>query len=159
MATKEQYAFFRALYDEEEHTYDQLEARARLYLTIISLFLAALLLKADEAKRSAEALGLPWFLLTTVALLLAGALLLVVIAMRIRTYEGPADPQAIIEGFADEPPTDDTFLDERIVDLAVATNRNSVANNKTATTLQYASYCLVLAMFILLVGIAYGFRS
>jgi len=158
MATKEQYGFFLSLYQEEERTYEQLEGRAKVYLTIISIFLAGLLLKADDAKKSAAILGMPWWLLSGVALLLSAALLLVVIAMRIRTYEGAADPEAIIAKFGERPPVDEDFFDDRIVDLAVATNRNSVVNNKTATTLEWASYCLVAAILVLLVGLVVTFH-
>jgi hypothetical protein len=159
MATKEQYEFFRSLYDEEERTYEQLEGRAKLYLTIVSLFLAGLLLKADETRKSAAAIGLPWWVLGATTILLAGTLALLVVAMRIRTYEGASDPEEIVKGFGEKPPKDEVFFDDRIADYVVATNRNTKVNNSTAMTLQYASYSLAAAMLLLLVALVFTFQS
>jgi preprotein translocase subunit Sec61beta len=52
MATKDQYEFFRSLYDEEERTSLQLEGRAKVYLGIISAFLVTIFLKTDDAIRA-----------------------------------------------------------------------------------------------------------
>ena len=41
MATKDQYDFFRGLYEEEERTSQQLEGRAKVYLSVITAFLGA----------------------------------------------------------------------------------------------------------------------
>ena len=153
MATKDQYEFFKYMYDEEERTYDQREGRARLYLTIISLFLAGLLLKAQEVKASAAAIGVPWWSFLLVAVALAVALLLFVLAMSIRTYEGAANLEDIFNGFGKKPSADDAFFDARLADFTVATTRNSLVNNKAATLLQYAGHGLALAMLFLLLGL------
>lgn len=157
MATKEQYEFFRFLYEAEERTYQYLEARARFYLSIISLFLAALLLKAEEVRRSAAEYGIPWWILTLVAVFLAVALALIVLATRIRRYEAVADPQKVVDSFGDTEPTNKDFFDDRIADLTVATSRNSAVNNSVANILLYASLCLAFAMFVLLTSLAFSF--
>jgi len=150
MATKEQYEFFRSLYEDEERVYSQLEARAKFYFSIVSLFLAAILLKAKEVQESARALGVPWWLVLSEGLLLSGALLFVVFGVLIRRYEGVADPETIIKNFGDTAPTNEDFYDDRIADYTVAANRNAAANNNTARWLSLSGLFLTLAMVLLL---------
>lgn len=59
MATKDQYEFYRSLYDEEERTSLQLEGRTKVFLGIISAFLVTILLKSKEVKESTDALHIP----------------------------------------------------------------------------------------------------
>ncbi len=157
MATKEQYEFFRFLYESEERIYQYLEARAKFYLSIISLFLAALLLKAEEVRTSAAAYGIPWWILTLVAAVLAVAIVLVVLATRIRRYEAVADPQKVVDSFGDIEPTNKDFFDDRIADLTVATMRNSAVNHRVANILLYTNLCLALAMLVLLASLVFSF--
>jgi hypothetical protein len=159
MATKEQYDFFRFLHEDEERTYQALEARSRFYFAVISLFLASLLFKATEAQTSAAVLGLPAWVLSLVASVLAASLVLVVLAARIRTYEGIADPEQIIAAFRKTAPTDTDFFDDRIADLAVATNRNATVNDRVAALLFYAGACLAFGMLVLLSSLVFFFRA
>lgn len=97
MATHEQYEFFKFLYEEEGERYGQLEARAKLYLGVITVFLATLLYKAGEVKASVTAIRIPWALVLIEAALLAASLMFTVFGSLIRTYEGLADPEEIIK--------------------------------------------------------------
>ena len=150
MATKEQLDFFRTLYEEEDARYEQIEGRARLYLGIITVFLASIILKSKEVKASAEALDVPWWLVVGEAVFLAGSLLLVVLGSLIRTYEGLTDPEKLIARYGDQLPANDEFLEDRIVDYAVATNRNSASNDRSAAYIQIAGVILAIAMFLML---------
>jgi hypothetical protein len=58
--TKDQYEFFRSLYEDEQETSEKLEGRAKVYLGIVSAFLAAIIVKADEARKIADTLHLRW---------------------------------------------------------------------------------------------------
>jgi hypothetical protein len=87
--------------------------------------------------------------------LLAGCMVFAAVGTWIRTYEGIADPREIIERFGDAPPSNDDFFDNRITDLAVATNRNSAANDKTAWALNWASICLFGATLVLTVMLSF----
>lgn len=153
MATKDQYAFFRALYEDEEKTYVHLESRGRFYFTIISLFVVALVLKGPETKASAIWLGIPSWLLSAAAVVLMLALVLLLIAVRIRTYEAVADPEDVAKSLTDAT-TDDDFLADRIADLTVATNRNVVVNNRVASFLLWTAICTIAAMVLLLAAFA-----
>lgn len=157
MATREQLDFFRFLYDEEERRYGQLESRAKLYLSVIALFLATLIFKLDDAQKSIAILGAPWWLVLVEGILLATALAFVVIGVFIRVYEGVADPEDIVNGFGDEAPSNESFFDDRIADYVVATVRNSAMNDRAARFLEIAVLFLAAAMLMLPVILSLGF--
>lgn len=159
MASKEQYEFFRSLYQEEERTHEQLEGRARVYLSVIAAFLAAVLLKAPEVVKSAEALRVPWWMILTEAIFLTASLLLILLALRIRAYEAVNDAEAIVNGFDGDGPSDEEFFEDRIADYAVAAARNLKANNETAGLLSWGSWLLVAAMMNLIVIFLTAFRN
>jgi hypothetical protein len=151
VATKVQYEVFRAAYDEESEHHSVLESRAKLYLTIITAYLGAIAFKTTDvlAFLNEFKVSFYWYLLLGLGLVLA--LLLTVCAMGIRTYEGVFDPKVEIQSFGDKPPTDVEFLDKRIVDLAVATDRNNRMNNKVAEYLRYAGFLIFLAVTVQLI--------
>ncbi len=135
---KEQYEFFRALYDEEERTTVQLEGRAKVYLGVISAFLATLLLKADDAQKVAAVLKVPWFLLLLEALPMTVALGVVFWALRIREFEAVNDGPDLIDRYGDDWPTEEQFYEDRVADYAVASSINRGLNNQTAGLLSGA---------------------
>lgn len=159
MATETQYNIFKAVYDEEAERYASLEGRARLYFSIISLYLGAIAFKAKDIGDFATSFHIPvwWFLLSGCVLVVS--LLATVAAIQIRAYEGFFDPEQVIDEFGDTPPKDADFLDDRIVDLAVATNRNSSQNDRTAQVLAVAAVLLfvgvVLHLLIFIAAVAY----
>lgn len=159
MATKDQYEFFGSLYEEEERTSLQLEGRAKVYLSVITAFLVALLLKADEVSRSAHTLGIPWWGMLVEALVLGASLLCVVFALRIRKFDAVADGVEIVEGYGEDQPEDEEFFEDRIADYAVASSRNREVNNQTASMLAWAGWLLVVGMLLLLVLFTLAFRS
>jgi len=158
LATHEQYEFFKLLYEEEGERYGQLEARAKLYLGVITIFLATLLFKAGEVKASVTEIRIPWALVLIEAALLAASLMFTVFGSLIRTYEGLADPEEIIKKFSALPPKDEDFLDDRIVDFAVATNRDSKVNDRTAMFLSFAGILLSAAMVVIVLMIGAALR-
>jgi hypothetical protein len=150
MATEIQYDSFKSLYDEEAERYKSLAARAQLYFSIIAAYLGAIAFKFEDIQGFSRTWGVPaWMFLVTGALLLL-ALLGVVLAISIREYEGVYDPEGVIENFGAQPPTDSEFLDDRVIDLAVATKRNSEQNDWTAK-------CLKAAIILIFMGICFHF--
>jgi len=156
MATKDQCDFFRYLYEEEERRYGQLESRAKLYLSVIAVFLATLTLKAQDVQASVKILGVPLWPLLIEALLLAGALVFVVLGAYVRTYEGVADANDVVERFGDQPPTNEDFFDDRIADYVVATVRNTEVNDRSAWHLQASAFFLAAAMLLLMGILTYA---
>jgi hypothetical protein len=148
MASETQYKVFKEVFDEESRRYSDLGTRCNLYLTIITFYLGVILLKIDDVLKFVADFRVSVFWFLSIGLLFVAALLLTVRAMGIREFEGIFDPEEVIESFGKEPPSDENFLDDRIVDLAVATNRNSAQNDQTATLLQWAARILFLAVFL-----------
>ena len=151
MASKIQYDVFRAAYEEESERHSGLESRAKLYLTIITAYLGAVAFKTSDVLNFLNRFCVPYYWYLFLAVCLVVALLLAICAMGIRKYEGVFDPEKEIKRLGDKPPTDDDFLDKRIVDLAVATNRNSAINNRVAEYLQYSGILIFLAVCLQLV--------
>jgi hypothetical protein len=155
--TKEQCDFFRALYDEEERTSVELEGRAKVYLSIISAFLAGMILKAADAKGLADALHIRWGLMLLDALPMSIALFLVLWALRIRRFEAANDGPQLIALYVQESwPTADQFYGERVADYAAASHKNRLLNNRTSLLLEYASLFMGLGIIYVLGIVIYA---
>jgi hypothetical protein len=155
MATESQYEFFRLLYQEEDTRYEQLGTRAQVYMGIVTFFLGIIGFKVTDIKQVAVQFSIPEFLLSLCGTTFLVALLLCVVAIRIRAYEGIADPEEIIDNFGDFAPTDADFFDDRIIDLAVATNLNFDQNERTANFLSWASVFLFIAIALFVVDFVF----
>jgi len=148
MASELQYKIFKEVYDEESDRYSSLGTRSNLYLTLITFYLGVILLKVDDVLKFITTFRVPIVLFLVIGLVLVIALFLTVRAMGIRDYEGICDLNEIIEGFGKTPPSDEEFLDDRLVDLAVATNRNSLQNDRVAGLLQWAARLIAFAVIL-----------
>jgi hypothetical protein len=157
--SKEQYEFFHGLYEAEERTYEQLENRAKVYLGVITAFVATLLFKANEVAGSARTLGVPWWIVLVEAVILSLALALVLFALRVRGYEAVADGESLLKSFQGDGPTDEEFFEDRMVDYAVASSRNLAENNRTGRVLAWASWLMVSGMVLLIVMVTLALRS
>ena len=151
MASEIQYEVFKDIYDEESERYSQLGTRSNLYLTIITFYLGVILLKIDDILKFVVVFQVPVLLILLLGVLFVVALTFTVLALGIREYEGICDPKKVIASFGPAPPSDEDFLDKRIVDLAVATNRNSAQNNRVATLLQWSARVIFVAVLLQLV--------
>jgi hypothetical protein len=90
MATKEQYEFFKSVYDEHRDRIKALESRAQLYFTIQSLYFGFVVLKFSDVYGAHDGAKLPGFFTifqVVVALFLAFALTCTLFAVRIQRYE------------------------------------------------------------------------
>jgi hypothetical protein len=155
--TKEQCEFYRALYDEEERTSLQLEGRAKVYLSIISAFLAAMILKAADAKGLADTLHIRWGLMLLDALPMSLALFLVLWSLRIRRFEAANDGPRLIEIYANTGwPTADQFNGDRVADYAAASHKNRLLNNQTSALLEWASWFMAIGIIYLLGIVIYA---
>ena len=147
MASEAIYEFFQTLFEEEGKRYAELEARARLYFSIASLYVGAIAFKFDDVIKFIGKANIP-----AVAVVLNGAAFVVavlfcVFAMQVRTYEGVADPDDILKGFDDTGvPTDLEFYDDRVVDYTVAIARNSRVNNRVATWLSVSGFSILVGV-------------
>lgn len=144
MATKTQFDIFKSVYDEENTRLNELVTRAKVYLSVETFFLGALLFKFDlvlKMTKDAPILSLT-FILSAVFFFVA--LLLTILSLRMLPYEAIFSPKQVINKFGETPPEDSDFLDDRIADLAVATEKNRKQNNRRANDLQWAGICLMI---------------
>jgi hypothetical protein len=145
MATEKQYLFFKGLYDEENARQTSLADRAKVYLSLVTFYSAFVLFAAEKLKPDTTALKI--IFVGTVGSTLA-AFLLSLWSIRVSEYEALNDPQEIITGFGTSPPEDEDFFDDRIVDFAVAYQRNSIVNDRKAVKLSWAGFLLLAGIFL-----------
>ncbi|HET9285835.1 MAG TPA: hypothetical protein VFR24_28110 [Candidatus Angelobacter sp.] len=148
MATEIQYKVFKELYNEEGARHTSLEGKARLYITLITFYLGAIAFRFKDLAATNSAIPTAKWLYSGIAGAMLVALLFTVNALRIRTFEGVFDPEEVIRKFGRQSPSDADFLDDRIVDLSVATNRNSAQNDRIAKQLSFASMFIFLSAII-----------
>jgi len=146
MATKEQYEYYKFLYDHERSRYLELVNRGKLFLSIITLYMGLLAVGADKTITGLEGSILLMSVYFISVSLLVASLVEVVLAIGIYKNEKPSSPRKMILALEENVPTDEEFRDERIIDLAVATDRNSNNNDLRAKRLQVSSFLLLLAI-------------
>jgi hypothetical protein len=148
MATDTQYKVFKEVYDEELQRYSELESRAKLYLTVITFYIGVIGFKITDVIAFTSTFSVPVTLYIITAGILLLSLLLTMAAMRIYSYEGVCNLEQVIDSFGERPPADEDFLDDRLVDLAVATTRNTKINNRRGILLLCASILICLAVIV-----------
>lgn len=141
MATENQYAFFKSLYDEENGRATILADHAKNNLGLATLYSAFILFVVEKQVANIGWSGKLLFCGAIVSML--GAFLLSLMATQIAAYQVPNEPTDIIEGFGDNPPTDEDFFDARIIEYALACEANSSVNDGKADMLRYARYLLL----------------
>ena len=155
MATEQQYAVFKALYDEEAERYRDLSDRAKTYISVITIFSGVLVFKSDDLQKFLNGGLLARWSFVAGAVLFICALGALLAATRIRGYVRFADPDVIIDKWPKKALGDEEFFTDRIGELAISTNANATCNNDLAKWLAVSSWLLiaaVAAMMLSLIG-------
>ncbi len=145
MATALQYEIFKSAYDEEGERFGELESRANVLLGACTFYIGAIAFGFDDVVKFAQTSNLPEWLYITLGLPLVAALVCTLVALVVRDYERPFDPEEVIKKELGSRVSEEEFLDSRIADLAVATNRNSKVSDGIATWLIVSASFLVVA--------------
>jgi hypothetical protein len=145
VATEQQYSYFKAIYEEESARQTSLQDRAKTYLSLITFYSAFILLVVQNLKPGTCAFRIIFALMI---LSMLGAFLLSLLSMQIADYEAPNDPVAVVTAFGTRPPHNAAFFADRIVDYAVAYQRNSKVNNRKATQQSWAGYLMLAGIFL-----------
>lgn len=158
MATKEQWEIFKYLFESEQERKQKLSNIGKVYVSLSMLYVGALGMKVEfwYKELPKDTLLVVLFLLVLITFLVA--LCLTVFALGIYKYEYLNDPEELIKKFGNHAPSNEEFFDDRIVDLAVATNRNKNQNDKRSIFLKYSMYTMVggvLLHIVLLVSVLY----
>jgi hypothetical protein len=153
MATKAQFDFFNGMYAEQTDRRKNIQDRAKFYFTIVSFYFGVILFKipdvADPSKLSKTE---RWFSIAS-AVFLSASLIFTLLATRVRSFEIPCDPEKVLESYGDKLPEEAEFLEDRIVDLVVAINRNRKENAKSAKQISLAGWLMFAAIGIQLLGL------
>jgi hypothetical protein len=140
MATKQQYDAFKLLFDEESDRERVLHDLSKLYISLVTFYSGFLIFVAKDLPP--KQIG-HWLLFAAATVCLLLAFVLSISAASIASYEAINDPDDVIDSFGTKPPSDADFLDQRIADLTVACNRNSLVNDRKAIKLQLAGMLLL----------------
>lgn len=143
MASKDQYEIFQAIFDRESQRYEKLIDRGKLYLSIITLYIALLGVAAEKVLPQIAG---SWFVAAaylTSLLGLIAAFVLILLALGIYTQVYPTDPE---KAFLSMTSNDEEFFDARIAELATAFKTNFSVTEKRANLLRCASFCLLFAI-------------
>jgi len=146
MATNTQYDFFKFIHSKESERYSELINRGKIFLTIITLYIGALVFKSSEFQNAiSENIQSVYSLIyfSSIGMFLF-ALILNILALGIYTYEKISNPEKIIKNYKGSVPKDSDFLDDRIADLTVSFKRNSKQNDKRAKLLFWVTVFMLL---------------
>jgi hypothetical protein len=151
------YQYFIRSYEEENSRRIELVDLGKIYLSVITLYFGAIAFKLDVIVQYQKQLLRPgaFTLFTASATLFVLSYLLIFLAIGIKDYEAPSDLNEIIEAFGDEPPTNEQFADDRLPELAVATQRNATTNDQRALYLRAATASIALAGTAQIAGIGW----
>ena len=140
-ATEKQYEFFKSLYDDENERTKILAEHAKNNLGLATVYSAFIIFVMDKQTDHLTVVGKSLFVGAIIFML--AAFLLSLLATQISAFEAPTVPSDIFESYGDDPPTDEDFFDDRIVDYSVACERNSSVNDGKANLLLFARYLLL----------------
>jgi hypothetical protein len=138
MATEKQMAFFKSLYDEEAARHAVLMERAKTYITVITIYIGIVGLKVGDLTALTKDFRVPWALLLCIALAVGAALLLTVMAIRVREFEALVEPEKAAKELDAPNMTDEKFFANRIADYVVATQVNRKVVNDIGFKLRLA---------------------
>jgi hypothetical protein len=138
MASEKQMAFFKSLYDEEAARHAVLMERAKTYITVITIYIGIVGLKVGDLSTLTKDFKVPWALLLCIALAVGAALLLTVMAIRVREFEALVEPEKAAAELDQPGMTDEKFFANRIADYVVATQVNRKVVNDIGFKLRLA---------------------
>ncbi|MBV8414187.1 MAG: hypothetical protein JO251_03150 [Verrucomicrobia bacterium] len=153
MATEAQYKFFQKLYDEQSERRKNIQERSKLYFTVVSFYFGAILFRLQDIVKAQSIPRLEIIFGISSAVIISASLLFTLLAIRVRAYEVPCDPEKWIKNLGVNPQEDPDFFDARIVDYAVATNKNDKVNEVAATKIKVAGWLIFGAVSVQLIGL------
>lgn len=147
MFTKEQFDTFKYVYEKEEARFSELINRGKIYLSIITVYIGVFTLKIQDIGTLVGDESFPKILLGATGVSFISALLACVLALGIFKYEGLCDIKEELLAFDDTGKPDAEFYEDRLADMAVAYDRNSLQNDRRALLLQISSYLMLAGVF------------
>ena len=150
MATEIQYEVFKGIYDIEGEHYKDIQNSCKIYISICSFFLGGLAFKLHDVFTASCTAAKVAFILSVISF--SFAFFFILLAAWAYSYQALCRPSEYIQKLGATPPSDEEFLDDRVVDIAYAWDVNSAINNRKGRFLQVSS----IGMFI---GVLLAFFS
>ena len=142
LASKELYEVSLRFYEFEVDRQKALSEKAKLVIGIISLYIGLLVFRGRLNIDVSNLSGGAQVTFVIGLLLLAFSVVLSILSLQIRVYESPYNPVEFIQGLGENEQDLGLYFDDRIIDLAVAWEKNTRQNNNAAQYLQGAFICL-----------------
>ena len=147
MFTKEQFDTFKYIYEKEEARFSELINRGKIYLSIVTIYIGVFSLKIQDIAELVGDGAFSKILLGVTGACFIMALLACVLALGILKYEGLCDIKEELLAFGDSGKSDAEFYEDRLADMAVSYERNSLQNDRRASLLQVSSYLMIVGVF------------
>jgi hypothetical protein len=152
MASKDQYEFFKMMYEEEERRYDQLVDRGKSYITILAAYAGFMIIKGESFTPLIGKWSGSWLIKFSLVFLFIG-FVSTILALSILRHEGICDPSEVASTYRKISPKDEDFFNYRIADFVVACERNARSNdwraiwlNVTVIAMMCSISCYVIAL-------------
>lgn len=153
MATKNKYEFFEARYNEELERMRDLQRKAQIYLSLLSIIASVLLINITDFQCLIEKNNT--LKITTFVFLADNFFILVflITSIRLKNYVVAFNPIAYPNEVPDNAPeyNDPDFYDNRIADFLNAIETNQNINAEKANILKMSEYGLFGLVFIVLI--------
>lgn len=148
MASEKQYDFFKYVYEKEQDRYKELLNRGKLFIGVIAFYIGTLamnssmnlfdLIKTQDFWNNILLIGSLFFF--------GVGFLFNIFALGLYKHENITNLTRVIKSYGEKPMPDEQFFDYRLVDFAVATERNHKKNNLRALFLTGALICIFLGI-------------
>lgn len=150
MATKNQYEFFNARYNEELDRMRDLQKKAQLYFTITTAISSIFFLNLKDLK---SFIGSEKGLYVTLPILIVILLLTIVAliqSLRVKKYNVALNPSKYMDELPDTPSYDDQdFFDNRISHFLIAIENNQTVNSDKSFYIRMSEFGMLISLFLM----------
>lgn len=151
MDNKNKYEFFETRYNEEIERTRDLQKKAQIYLSIISIVTSLILVNLSELKNSIIRNPSLKFLSFVLLILLFILIVLLIYSIRLKKYRVAFNPSTYIDEIPETKDYPDyDFYENRIADFIVSIDTNQKVNQEKASWLRYCEYGIFGLLFVIL---------
>lgn len=147
MVTQEQFDFFKKVYQKEEDRFKELIGRGKIFISIITIYIGIFTLKVTDLGILEKDNLISKLLFLSSGFSFIISLVFSVLSIGIFNYEGIFDFEEEVRELIKNPRDNSKFYRNRLVDLTVSYERNSIQNDKRARYLWLASVFIFLGIF------------
>ncbi len=151
MSTKNKYDFFETRYSEEIERMRDIQRKAHIYLSIISIVSSILLVNLSELEKfikTDSSIKITLFVLLFILLIV---LIFLIDSIRLKKYTLAFNPSEYINEMPDtDEYLDSDFYENRIADFIISIENNQKINSEKASSLQISEYGIFGLIFMVI---------